>query len=316
MKNGPTLRPQRWLGLLFIVVSAASFGTLGIFARLAYADGAGALTVLALRFALAGVVMLALMLTQRLPFPRGWTLLGLTLMGALGYVSQSFSYFTALTLASVGLVALLLYLYPAIVTLLALVFLRERLTSLKLVALLVALAGTALTIGPAALNTEGSPLGIALAVAAALIYSVYILVGARVTPGAGAIPSSTVIILSSAAVFGALVAWHGPTFPASTAGWEAVAAIALISTVLPIVSFFAGLARVGPTAAATLSTFEPVVTVTLAALLLGEPLMLTQMAGGALILLAAIALAVAGRDRRRERTPKRQGSSQITADSR
>jgi drug/metabolite transporter (DMT)-like permease len=275
-----------------IAVSAAAFGTLGIFARLIYADGAEPLTVLLLRFALAGPVMLALMAARRVPFPRGWTLLGLILMGALGYVGQSFSYFMALTLASPGLVALLLYLYPAIVTLLAALFLHERLTALKIGVLVVALAGTALTIGPATADGQARPLGVALAVAAALIYAVYILVGSRITPRAGALPSSTVIILSAAAVYGGVVAWRGPTFPASLAGWAWVVAIALVSTVLPIVTFFAGLARVGPSAAATLSTLEPVVTVALSALVLAEPFSPVQIGGGALILAAAVALAL------------------------
>jgi drug/metabolite transporter (DMT)-like permease len=79
-----------------------------------------------------------------------------------------------------------------------------------------------------------------------------------------------------------------------------VAAIALISTVLPIVAFFAGLARVGATAAATFSTLEPVVTVVLAALVLAQPLTPIQLVGGMLILVAAVVLAVA---RGRQRTP-------------
>jgi drug/metabolite transporter (DMT)-like permease len=287
---------RRWAGLALIVVSAAAFGALAIFARLAYAAGADPLTVLLLRFALAGGVMLALMAARRSPFPRGRTLLGLILMGALGYVGQSLSYFTALTLASAGLVALLLYLYPAIVTLLAALFLRERLTPVRLAALLVALAGTALTIGPALTDATAQPLGIILGVAAALIYSVYILVGSRITPRAGSIPSSTVIILAAAAVYGGVVAWRGPTFPATLDGWAAIAGIALISTVLAIITFFAGLARVGPTAASTLSTFEPIVTVALAALVLGDTITPIQMAGGVLILLAAIVLALAVRE--------------------
>lgn len=58
-----------------------------------------------------------------------------------------------------------------------------------------------------------------------------------------------------------------------------------------MVSFFAGLARLGAADAATLSTLEPVVTIVLAALFLGEPLTLQQLAGGAIILSAGVWLA-------------------------
>ena len=57
-----------------------------------------------------------------------------------------------------------------------------------------------------------------------------------------------------------------------------------MSTVAAIVLFFAGLSRVGPTAAALLSTVEPVVTVVGAALVFGEVLTLQQALGGVLVL--------------------------------
>jgi drug/metabolite transporter (DMT)-like permease len=79
-------------------------------------------------------------------------------MGALGYVGQSFSYLSAIKYASAGLVALLLYLYPMFVFILSMLVLHERLTWLKVVALILALTGTALTVDPAG----GQLLGILL----------------------------------------------------------------------------------------------------------------------------------------------------------
>jgi len=70
------------------------------------------------------------------------------------------------------------------------------------------------------------------------------------------------------------------------AGWGWLAALALVSTVAAIALFFAGLRRVGPTAAAILSTVEPLVTVLLAFAVFGERLSALQMAGGALVITA------------------------------
>lgn len=64
--------------------------------------------------------------------------------------------------------------------------------------------------------------------------------------------------------------------------------IVLIATMLPVVTFLAGLERIGPTNAAVPSTLEPVVTVLLAALLLGEMLKPITLLGGALILLTVM----------------------------
>ncbi|MCJ7707628.1 MAG: DMT family transporter, partial [Anaerolineales bacterium] len=73
------------------------------------------------------------------------------------------------------------------------------------------------------------------------------------------------------------------------AGWI-MAGMILFSTILPIGTFLAGMVRVGPTAAALLSTLEPVFTVLLAAWLLAEGLTGSQLVGGGLVLVAVIVL--------------------------
>ena len=279
---------RRTAGVLLIAVSAASFGAMAIFARLAYDGGADVTAVLFLRFALAAPCMAAILRLRGLRWPRGRALAGLAAMGAIGYVGQSLSYFTALTMASASLVALLLYLYPAIVTLLSAAVLGAQLTARRVTALAVAMAGTALIVGP---ELSGRPLGVALGAAAAAIYSVYILVGSRLTPRSGALPSSAVVMTAAAAVYAVVVVVQRPSFPATTASWAAVTAIALVSTVVAITTFFAGMARLGPADASTLSTLEPVVTVALAAVVLDERISAVQLAGGALVLLAVVVLA-------------------------
>jgi len=259
-----------------------------ILAKLAYAEGVDLPSMLFLRFALAGVLMAVLMRLRGMRWPHGRTLLLLVAMGSLGYVGQSFCYFAALQHATAGLTALLLYLYPAIVTVLAAILTRRRLSLLRLLAVAAALLGSGLAIGG---SLAGSPLGILLGVAAAMIYSIYILVGERVTPLAGAMPSSTVIMLAAAAVFGLMAFSQGAALPASPVAWAAIGGIALLSTVVAMITFFAGMARLGAADAATLSTLEPLVTVILAAVFLGEQVGGWQLAGGAIILAAVIVLA-------------------------
>jgi len=91
--------------------------------------------------------------------------------------------------------------------------------------------------------------------------------------------------------YSVIALFQGPSFPTTALGWGAIVSIALISTVLAIVTFFAGLERVGPTNASTLSTFEPLVTVLLAMLFLHETIVPLQIIGGGLILAAVILLA-------------------------
>lgn len=274
--------------MLFVVISAIAFGAIPVFARAAYNAGSDPISVLFFRFSIASIVMIPFIAVRKIPFPRGRFLLGLMLMGGIGYVGQSFCYFTALTMASAGLVAILLYLYPAIVVILSSLLFKERITGLKVSALILALTGTVLTIG---LGGGGSLLGIALAMTAPFIYSAYILAGSKITKEVEILSSSTVVMISASFVFGAFIAVKGLNMPQTLVGWGGVLAIALISTVIAIITFFAGLKRIGPTNASMLSTFEPVTTVVLAAIVFGEEIGFMRVVGGVLILMAVILLA-------------------------
>jgi drug/metabolite transporter (DMT)-like permease len=278
---------NRLVGILLVAISAAAFGTLAILGKFALAEGMDAPTILFLRFTLAAALMLTLLAARRERLPRGSALLILVGMGAIGYVGQAMAYLTALQYASAGLVALLLYLYPVFVALLSAIFLHERLTRPKALALGLALLGTALTVNP----QGGQLIGILLAIAAALIYSVYILAGARVMKQVSAYQSSAVIFASAGVVTGLLMAIRGPQFPSTPTGWWVILAMVLVATVIPVTTFLAGLDRIGATNAAMVSTLEPVVTVLLAAWLLGETLPPASILGGVFILAAVLLLA-------------------------
>ncbi|HJV24270.1 MAG TPA: DMT family transporter [Aromatoleum sp.] len=289
------LSGERLSGALYVAISASAFGAMAIFARFARDSGADVVTVLFLRFAIAAALLALVMVVTRRPWPSRRNLMILAGMGGIAYVGQSFTFFSALNYASAGLVALLLYLYPFLVMLLGALFLRRPLTLGRVMAALVALGGTALTISG---GVTGEPLGVVLGVGAALIYSVYILVGSRVMSEESPLASAAVVMIAAAVVFGGLTAGGTPSWPQNAGGWLAVVMIAVVSTVVAMVAFFAGMQRLGAADAATLSTLEPVVTFALAAVFLGEPVLPNQLAGGVLILGAVIWLTRAGAPRK------------------
>jgi drug/metabolite transporter (DMT)-like permease len=215
---------------------------------------------------------------------------------------MSWCYFAALNHAPASLVALLLYTYPTIVTVLAAIFLHERITMRKLGALLLCGLGTLLVIGPnLAASTAGASLtGIGLALSAAAIYALYIVVGTRITRGVDPIMTTTIVCISAAVVLAVVAVLSGmngmpPRVPLSLAGWGGVAGVALVSTVVAVIAFFAGLKRLGASLASMLSTLEPVVTVLLAGWLLAESLVGWQWLGGALTLGGVLWLAAGGK---------------------
>jgi drug/metabolite transporter (DMT)-like permease len=132
-----------------------------------------------------------------------------------------------------------------------------------------------------------------MALGAAVAYTAYILTGDRVVAGIAPLALAALVTTGATVTFAvATLATGGPDLTFGAAGWGWLAAIALVSTVAAIIAFFAGLARVGPSAASILSTLEPVVTVSLAALAFGEALTAVQLAGGALVLGAVVVLSL------------------------
>ena len=278
---------SRLLGAFFVVCSAIGFGAMAIFGKVAFASGASTTTVLFIRFLVAGSLMVLLMAALRQPWPRGRDLLILLGMGMIGYAGQAFCFFSALHHATAGLTGLLLYLYPALVIVLSALLGRRRLTLAKSLLALLSLLGILLTVSD---GLAGTSLGIAFGVGAAVVYTVYILVGEGVSGRTGANGAGCVIMLGAALVFGLAMLLEGPRPPQSLDGWLAIGAIAVFCTLMPIVFFFAGMRRLGAGDASTLSTLEPVVTLLLAYLFLGETLGPLQALGATLVILAVVVL--------------------------
>jgi drug/metabolite transporter (DMT)-like permease len=276
-------------GTLFCIVSAAAFGAMAVLGKLAFEDGATVGTLLAARFVLAAVVFWAVVLAAG---ARGEIRalarrdVGVALaLGAGGYAIQAGSYFAALERIEASLVALLLYTFPSIVAIAAVALGREPLDGRRVAALALASGGLVLVLAGAGAGAL-DPLGAALALGAAVVYSAYILVSERVA-GRLRPPVLSALVCSGAAVsLTAGSALLGQLRPGdvTVAGWGWLACLGVVSTVVAIGLFFAGLRRVGPTSASILSTVEPVVTVLLAYLVFGEVLGPVQVLGGALVL--------------------------------
>ena len=306
IEAGPVVGPALCL------LSAACFGAMAIFGKLAYGAGVSPGALLLLRFALAAVllgVLLALRPELRSRRPASRPAVGsgrpgrrmvLTAfgLGAIGYATQASLYFSALQRIDASLVALVLYTYPALVTLAAALLGRERLTRARSAAVLVASGGTLLVlIGAGGMRFD--VLGVAMAFGAAVTYTGYILVADTVVHGLPPVVLSAWVMTGAAvtlALRAAATGGVGLTFGA--AGWLWVGCIVVVSTVVAMLAFFAGMSRTGPSTAAIVSTFEPVVTAALAALTLGEFLTPVQLVGGLLVLSSAGIVQLRMRDRR------------------
>lgn len=281
-------------GFALVIVSALCYSSLGIFGKVALAERIAVPSMLATRFTIAAAALWAVVaavpaLRRSMPLLRGrWK--RLVLWGCVGFAGQSGLFFGALTYVPANLTELLLYTCPAFLA--ALIWIRtgRRPSGAVLAAIALTLLGTFLATAPE--RGSQSRLGIGLAIAAGLWYATFLLVLDRVTPGVPSILATACIVSGAALAFVlALPLTGGYAPPKTAAGWGAILGMVAMSTIFGFSLFVAGMKRTGPQVAAILSTFEPLGTILLAALLLGESLRPGQWIGAACILVAAVVLA-------------------------
>jgi drug/metabolite transporter (DMT)-like permease len=286
--------PMSRTGALYCLASAACFGAMAIFGKLAYDEGVTVGTLLSARFVLAALLFWLIVLCARgglrelRSIGRRDLLIALAL-GAVGYGAQAGSFFAALDRIDASLLALLVYTYPVLVAVASIAIGREPARRSTAVSLALASTGLVLVLAGAAAGAL-DPLGTILGLTAATVYTFYILISDGVTTRVGSLALST-LVCTGAGVSLTLAGLAGGDLDpgaVSAEGYAWLGALAVVSTVGAVGLFFAGLQRVGPTAASILSTLEPVVTVALAFVVFGESLGPAQLAGGALVLAAVL----------------------------
>ncbi|MEI6386907.1 MAG: DMT family transporter [Spirochaetota bacterium] len=282
---------HRGRGIAFALLSALGFSTLGIFAKLIYAEGFSIPAALAWRFTIAGLVLWIVVIVTKRPMPR--PLLPVLLMAFLGFAPQAGLYFLTVSILDPGIASLLLYLYPSFVVLIGLALFRKRPGWIRSAALLLSLSGCLVTFWKAG---SYPPLGIALGLTVALSYAVYLVIGERVFADVDPIVSTALVMGAAAFVYWIITfVTGGLKVPATLPSVGVFIAVALFSSVLPITMLFASIQLIGAADTSLVSTMEPVLTVTLSALLLGEHFGPAQILGGILIITSVLMIDLAPR---------------------
>ena len=281
-------------GAALVAVSACGFATLGIFGKLLMARDFDLQSTLAWRFGGAALLLWIWMLARsRWRIAAAQAAIAFA-MGAIGYALQATLYFVTMDHIGVGLTSLLLYTYPAFVALLAWLVDRERPTWARVAALVAVFAGTSLAADPRGPHPD--LFGLVIGLCTGAWYAIYLTVGTRLVRAVDSLAASGYVCLGAATSFLiAALSGRGLDVPRSTAQGALILGIVVVATVIPIVALFAGMRRLGTPRAALLSTLEPVVTVALGAVILGERLGRAELAGGALIVAALVLLQLSGR---------------------
>jgi drug/metabolite transporter (DMT)-like permease len=294
-------------GYVLALAGAAGFGTLGVFSKLFYDDGGEPFTLLFLRFAITGPVLVLVALAARDPIP-GPRLALAGLAVGIGQFGAAYGLFEGFARAPVALVLLIFYVYPLLVTLGGAALYGEELGWQRLVVVGIGLAGIALIVGvPEELSGAGIAFGLggAVSVTAVILASRHLMVSRGLSPRwlSGLMFIGPAVGLALAAPF------RTPELSLGGEAWGWALCAVFVSAVIPISLFYNGVKLVGAGTAALLANAEPLVGVVLAYAVLGETLTALQLLGGVLVIGGVALLGLQGlrrapaRPREAARTP-------------
>jgi drug/metabolite transporter (DMT)-like permease len=283
-----------------VVVSALLFGTLAVLTPLAYRAGAKPLPLLAWRFLIAAVLLGATMALRRpsaLKVPAS-DIGRFAALAVTGYGFASICFFFALLYASASVVAVLLYTYPAMVAIVSWILGLQRPNLKQAAAIAVTFAGVVLVLDPFEPGVSVSTTGLLLGLGAAAGYTSFNLLSARWLPGRSRLVIMAYTFGIASVFVGAVTLLAGQSL--SPAAWQPevwvlLAAIVALPTFGAVVLYLEGIRGLGPSQAAIISTLEPLFTIALAAIVLGERLRPIQWVGALLVVLGIVFAEIAVR---------------------
>lgn len=278
------------IGIGLAISSAMAFGTLAIFAKEAYEAGAEPVPLLALRFVVTSVILVAYQMLRRGPILVGRDkVIRLLLLGALGYAVESSLFFLALERAPASVVGLVFYSYPLWTTLIAIALKLERFEKRLLIALALGTTGVASIFSLTGAPLAGPLFALAAAVMVALFY-----IGAQVltkeTPSSAA---ATLTAVGAALAMSIVYLLRGGELPSDAVG----PGIGLgVATSFAFIATYAAIARIGSSRTAIANMMELVTTIVLAMIFLSEQPTLRVLIGAILVLSAIPILAIGKRE--------------------
>ncbi len=281
--------------VLLIVVSAVCFGSISVVTVLVTREHVSLLTAMTWRYFLAGVI-LGVAIKPTLNAISRRKIVELMLIGGCGQALITYLSLHALEYISVGPLAFLFYTYPAWVALLAAIRRTERLTAIRVTALVLALVGVTIMVG--APRERLNMVGVALALASAILYSVYLPALEHVQRGVPSFVATFFLIVGSSIAFLiAAVLFRDVYVPRGADVWINILLLAIVSTVIAFSALIKGVSILGPVRTSIIATVEPFFTAILGVVVLGSQFTLSTLIGGILIGAAILVIELsAGRE--------------------
>ena len=284
------------IGVIEVILSGICFGFLGLFGKKAFQFGILPGELLALRYSMAALLLFLFLIFKdphSLKLNLKDTLISIAL-GIFGYALFSSMFFYALTGLSASLTVLLLYTYPIIVTILSRFILKEKLTTKKILSLILVTVGMFLLVS-GEWKIDGAKYFIS-GLGAAFFYSLYIIYSRKYLERVAPFTSSFYVQIGAGLIL-SLIHFQNLTRPILILNehFIFILAMAFICSFLAMSLFLSGLQKISSSETSILSTTEPISGVLIAYFFLGEKLSIMQLFGAVLIIIGLVLIGLSQR---------------------
>lgn len=276
-------------GKICLILSAFIYGLAPLLAKIAYKGGVNGMTLTFLRTFLMLPLLFILMLVRkqsfRLKAKEVWSITALGVVG--GTLSTVFLYY-AYDYIHTGLATTLHFIYPLIIVVVSALVYKEKITKPKLLAVMLVTIGIFLFVD---LNNSADKIGVVLAVLSGVFYSFYVIYmdhsGIDKMDYVKLTFYQMIVMSAGTFVFGTATRSIGFS-EINVLGWTFSVLISFLITIGAIPLFQAGVRYEGAATAGIVSAFEPITTLILGAVFLGESMGIVQYIGGALIIIGVM----------------------------
>ncbi|MCT4619289.1 MAG: DMT family transporter [Marinisporobacter sp.] len=303
MKNNSRgwIKMKKIYGVIYSMISAVLFGIQAILAKIAYNNGVSTTNLLIFKFFFGAVMLFSYILVKNIDFKinrKQWN--RLVFLGISGYGLTAFLLFFSYQYVSVGLATVLHFIYPMVVAFLAFILYKEKLKIDKTVALILSVVGIYFLVGDGHLHLNMK--GVSLALISGISYAIYMVgVANKLFDDVNNyVMTFYLSVVATIFVISLGIINNSILFPINKSGIIMGLIIAFISSVIAPMLLLEGIRIIGPSNAAILSTFEPIIGTVLGILILHESFTTKIAIGSILILISVVLVTIANKNEEKE----------------
>lgn len=289
-KHAYSVGDRRVIGLVCGVVAGISYGTNPLFAKPLLLSGVPVLVMLLFRYGISAALLGLWMALSKEKFSVGKREIGLLMLLGVLFGGSSLFLFASYAFIPSGLATTLVYLYPVFVALI-MVLLRFY-PSWQTWLSIVATFGGIILLSSSSQGAEIRPAGILLAVMSALSYAFYLVIVNR-SKRIKHVSEHTLTLyalVTGTILFAVIRCFQGGSLTEgidSAADWGNLLGLAVVPTMISMLTLAVSSRFIGPTKTSVLGVFEPLTAILIGTFMFGEP-MTWKMGVGIVVCVGAV----------------------------